>query len=132
MLESMLLIVAGAFLGGFVSGLAGFGTGITALPLWLFAVPPILAGPLVVVCSIIAQAQTLPAIWHAIDFRRAAPFIAGGLVGVPAGTLLLPHVSVTAFKVGVALLLIAYCSFLLLRNVRFHVQWGGRAADAAV
>ena len=132
MLDPVVLIVAGAFVGGFVSGLAGFGTGISALPLWLYAVPPVLAGPLVVVCSIISQVQTLPAIWHAIDFKRALPMIAGGLLGVPAGTLLLPHVSVTAFKLVVAILLIAYCGFMLIRNVRFHIQWGGRAADAAV
>ena len=127
-----LLILAGAFLGGFVSGLAGFGTGITALPLWLYAVPPILAGPLVVVCSIVAQGQTLPAIWHAIDFRRAMPFIVGGLLGVPVGTLILPHVSVDAFKIGVAVLLIVYCGFLLLRGVQFHLRWGGRVAVGVV
>src|ERR1700681_4324325 len=113
MLDPVVLIVAGAFIGGFVSGLTGFGTGITALPLWLYAAPPLLAGPLVVVCSLISQVQTLPAIWHAIDWKRALPFIAGGLLGVPVGALLLPHVSVTAFKLAVALLLIAYCGFLL-------------------
>jgi uncharacterized membrane protein YfcA len=132
MLDPVILLVAGAFIGGFVSGLTGFGTGISALPLWLYAVPPLLAGPLVVICSVISQIQTLPAIWHAIDPKRALPFIAGGLVGVPVGTLLLPHISLTAFKLVVALLLIAYCSFLLLRRIRFHVQWGGRLADGVV
>ena len=80
------LILAGAFAGGLVSGLTGFGTGITAMPFWLAATTPLLASPLVVVCSLVAQFQTLPAIWHAIDFRRARPFIIGGLVGVPLGT----------------------------------------------
>ena len=61
----MLLVLLGALAGGFVLGLAGFGTGITALVLWLQAVPPAVAGPLVVVCSLIGQAQTLPKIWHA-------------------------------------------------------------------
>src|SRR5687768_7710786 len=131
MLDFVLLIV-GALIGGFVSGLMGFGTGISALPLWLYAVPPLLAGPLVVVCSVISQAQTLPSIWHTIDFKRALPFIAGGLLGVPAGTLLLPHVSVTAFKLAVAILLIVYCGFLLLRRIRFNIQWGGRLADGVV
>lgn len=132
MVDPVVLIAVGALLGGFVSGLAGFGTGITALPLWLFAVPPVLAGPLVVVCSVIAQVQTLAGIWREIDIRRALPFIAGGLLGVPVGTLLLPHVSVTTFKVGVAILLIVYCGFLLLRDIQFHVQWGGRVADGVV
>ena len=63
------LILIGAFAGGLVSGLTGFGTGITALPFWLAATTPQLAAPLVVVCSLVAQVQTLPAIWHAIDFN---------------------------------------------------------------
>ena len=129
MVDPIILVVAGAFVGGFVAGLTGFGTGITALPLWLYAVPPVLAGPLVVVCSIVAQVQTLPAIWHAIDFKRVLPFIWGGLLGVPVGTLLLPHISVSAFRLGVGVLLIVYCGFLLMRRIRFHIQWGGRVAD---
>jgi uncharacterized membrane protein YfcA len=126
------LIVAGAFAGGFVSGLAGFGTGVTALPFWLHAVAPALAGPLVVVCSVIAQVQTLPAVWHAIDRKRVAPFIIGGLLGVPAGTLLLARVSPGACRTGVGLLLVCYCSFLLLGQVRLTVRWGGRIADGCV
>jgi uncharacterized membrane protein YfcA len=130
--DPVLLIVAGAFIGGFVSGLTGFGTGLTALPFWLYAVPPLLASPLVIVCSLVSQVQTLPAIWHAVELRRALPFIAGGLLGVPVGALLLPHVSVEAFKMAVGALLIAYCGFLLLRSVRWQVQWGGRIADGVV
>jgi len=123
------LVLAGAFAGGFVSGLTGFGTGITALPFWLYAVPPVLAAPLVVICSLIAQVQTLPAIWHAIDFRRVMPFIVGGLAGVPAGAALLPYVSVATFRIAVGALLVVYCGFLLIGQLRFQLRWGGRIAD---
>lgn len=34
-MQTDLLVLAGAFSGGFVTGLAGFGTGLTALVLWL-------------------------------------------------------------------------------------------------
>lgn len=124
-----ILILAGALAGGYVNGLTGFGTGLTALALWLQAVPPVVAAPLVVICSLIAQVQTLPAIWHAIRWRRILPFVLGGLAGVPMGTALLPLVPVQAFKVLVGGLLIVYCSFMLLRRVRPVVTWGGRAAD---
>jgi len=127
-----LLILAGAFVGGFVSGLTGFGTGITALPFWLFAVGPALAAPLVVVCSVVAHFQTLPAIWHAIDFKRVLPFIVGGIVGVPFGTLLLGHVTVAAFKLTVGVLLVTYCSVLLSGRIRLRLTWGGRIADGLV
>jgi hypothetical protein len=118
MTDIQLLILAGAFTGGFVSGLTGFGTGLTALPFWLAAVTPQLASPLVVVCSLVAQLQTLPAIWHAIDVTRVRPFVIGGLAGVPFGTLLLPYVPVGTFKAGVGLLLIIYCSSVV--SQRFH------------
>lgn len=126
------LILIGALLGGFVSGLTGFGTGLTALPFWLHAVSPVLAAPLVVVCSLVAHVQTLPAIWHAIDLRRVTPFIIGGVAGVPVGTAFLPVVSVVTFKVAVALLLIAYCGFLLAASIRPQIRWGGRIADGFV
>lgn len=44
--EAALVVLAGAFAGGIVSGLTGFGTGITALPVRLTAISLVLAGPL--------------------------------------------------------------------------------------
>lgn len=126
------LILIGAFAGGLVSGLTGFGTGISALPFWLAAVSPQLAAPLVVACSLVAQLQTLPAIWHAIDFRRVRPFIIGGLAGVPPGALLLSYVSAAMFKAGVGVVLIVYCSYMLIGQLSFRLRWGGRIADGAI
>ncbi len=109
------VILAGALAGGFVSGLTGFGTGLTVLAFWLLVVPPSVAAPLVVLCSIIAQLQTLPAIWRSIDWRRVAPFVVGGMVGIPLGTLLLVHAEPGEFKMVVGLLLLVYCSLMLRR-----------------
>lgn len=127
-----IFIVVGALCGGFVSGLTGFGTGLTALTFWLQAVPPVVAGPLVVTCSIIAQVWTLPAIWHAVDWRRSAPFIFGGVIGVPAGTAMLAWASPQGFKLFIGCLLVVYCAFMLLRRSVPRVAWGGGMADGAV
>jgi uncharacterized membrane protein YfcA len=127
-----ILVLCGGFAGGYVSGLTGFGTGLSALPFWLNAVTPVLAAPLVVICSIVAQLQTLPAIWHAIDWRQVLPFVLGGLLGVPAGTLLLSIVSAQAFKLFVGIFLIGYCSFMLARRTAPAINWGGRGADGVV
>ncbi len=54
------LLFLGAFAGGFVSGLAGFGTALMALGIWLYVLPPSLAVPLVLICSVVAQTSTLP------------------------------------------------------------------------
>ena len=128
----VIVILAGALVGGYVSGLAGFGTGLTALVFWLHAVQPVVAGPLVVICSIAAQIQTLPAIWHAIVWRRVVPFSLGGLVGVPVGTALLPLVSLQAFKLLIGCVLITYCSFMLSRRTASKISWGGNRANGIV
>lgn len=86
---TLALILAGALAGGFVNGLTGFGTGLTALPLWLQAVEPVVAAQLVSAASVIGHVSTLPAIWHAIDWRRLAPMLIAGLIGVTILTAML-------------------------------------------
>jgi uncharacterized protein len=125
-------ILAGALVGGYVSGLMGFGTGLAALIFWLHVIQPIVAAPLVLICSIIAQIQTLPAIWHAVVWRRILPFILGGLVGVPIGTKLLDVISLQEFKLLIGCLLIVSCSFMLLRRSPIAVSWGGKIVDGVV
>ena len=132
-MESLeIIVLCGALVGGFVSGLAGFGTGLAALPLWLIGLPPVLAAPLVVVCSVVAQLQTLPTIWRAIEWPRIAPFIAGGFIGVPFGTLLLSEVSLIHFRVFIGCLLIVYCSFMLARKSIPRFTRGGKIADSLI
>src|SRR3982751_2437716 len=82
------ILLAGALAGGFVSGLAGFGTALMALGIWLYKLPPSIAVPLVLICSVSSQISTLPTMWKVLDFKRAAPFVIGGLAGMPIGALL--------------------------------------------
>lgn len=124
-------MLLGALLGGFVNGLTGFGTALTAMPIWLLAVPPTVAAPLAAVCSVIGHVQTLPRMWRLIQWRRALPLIAGGLPGVPIGIAILPHVSLAAFKLGIGIVLTAYCSFMLLVRPTWRIE-GGRLANTLV
>jgi uncharacterized membrane protein YfcA len=130
--DASLVILAGAFVGGLVSGLTGFGTGLVTLPVWLLVIPPLLASPLVVLCSIVGQLQTLPAIWHAIDVRRLAPFVLAGIVGVPLGAWALPHVPAGAFRAGVGVILVVVCGFLLASRTQYRIEGRVRAADAFI
>lgn len=133
MTTELLIVLAGALAGGLVSGLTGFGTAMIALPIWLLVLPVTAGAPLVLVCAVAAQLQTLPAIWHAMDFRRLAPFVAGGAAGVPVGTWLLPHVGASPLRAGAGLLLTLVCGVLLAMRRRPPViRGGGRAADALV
>lgn len=130
--EYFLIVGLGALAGGFVAGLAGFGTGITAMGVWLYALSPAVAATLVVVCSAASQVQTLPKIWHAVEPRRVLPFIIPGLIGVPFGTALLAMVDVKTFKIGIGCLLLAYTANALLVGTRPPSNWGGRPADGTV
>src|SRR3954468_1138034 len=92
------LLLLGALAGGFVSGLVGFGTAMTALGIWLYVLPPSLAVPLVLICSVIAQTSTMPAMWRSFDLPLVWPFIIGGVAGVPLGVLLIAYADPNVFK----------------------------------
>lgn len=126
-----LLVLTGAFLGGLASGLTGFGFGLSSLPLWAFVLAPSLSSPLVLVCSLVAQVQTLPSIWHAIDVRRLAPFVAAGVIGVPLGVWSLQKISPQAFRLGFGGMLVVVCSLLLVLRVEKRRE-SHRAGDALV
>jgi uncharacterized membrane protein YfcA len=125
------IVAVGGLLGGLASGLTGFGFGLTSLPLWAHALAPAVASPLVIVCSIAGQLQTLPKIWHAVDFRRLAPFVVFGLAGVPLGVMLLPMISPEAFRMGLGLLVVISCSVLLWLRITKRRE-SSRAGDALV
>ena len=129
---TLAVVLAGALAGGFANGLTGFGTGLTALPFWLQVVEPVIAAQLASACGVIGQVATLPTIWHAIDWRRLAPTLLAGLVGVPIGIFLLPYVSLGTFKLTVGLVLIAYCSFMLLAAGRIKLTAGRQGAEMVV
>jgi uncharacterized membrane protein YfcA len=112
-LQVLAFIMAGALAGAFVNGLTGFGTALTGLPLWLQAVEPLIAAQLASACSVAGHASTFPAIWRAVAWRRLAPMLVAGLVGIPLGTWVLPLISLGHFKVGLGILLVVYCTFRL-------------------
>jgi uncharacterized protein len=129
---ALVLLFSGALAGGFVAGLAGFGTALIALGIWLYILPPAVAVPLVLLCSIVAQASTLPAILRSIDFGMVWPFLVGGLAGVPVGTVLIEHADPGVFKLSVGVLLLIFPTALYFSRGGFAFTWGGRAADATI
>ena len=128
----LVVLFLGALAGGFVSGLAGFGTALMALGIWLYVLPPSVAVPLVLICSIVAQTSTLPSFWRSIDFSLVWPFLVGGLAGVPLGTMLVAHADPRVFKLSVGVLLLVFPAALYFNRKPIAVSFGGRAADAAI
>jgi uncharacterized protein len=126
------LVVTGALIGGLLNGLTGFGTGLTALPLWLQVLEPVVAAQLVSVASIAGHLSALPALWRETDWRHLGPMLLAGLIGVPMGLWLLPLVKVTVFKLAVGVILICYCLFMLFAAGNLHIRRGHRAAEIGV
>src|SRR5882757_4323774 len=122
----------GALTGGFVTGLAGFGTALTALGIWLYVFPPSVVVPLVLICSIVAQSSTLPSFWRSIDFKLVWPFVIGGVAGVPLGTLLIAHADPHVFKLSIGVLLLVFPTALYFNRDPIAFRFGGRLADAMV
>jgi uncharacterized protein len=102
-----------------------------ALGIWLYAVPPALAVPLVLISSVVAQSASLPSMWRSFDFALIWPFIVGGLAGVPIGTALVAHADPHAFKLGFGLLLLVFPAVLYLQRPMAW-KFGGRPADTVI
>jgi uncharacterized protein len=126
------VLAFGALAGGFVSGLAGFGTALMALGIWLYVMPPSIAVPLVLICSIVAQTSTLPSIWRSIDFRLVWPFLLGGIAGVPLGTMLVAYADPRIFRLSVGVLLLVFPTALYFQRRPMALSVGGRVADTGI
>lgn len=131
-LDQALIVLAGALAGGVVNGLTGFGTAITALGIWVYGISPTAASSLAIICAAVSQTQTLHLIWRSIQWKRVLCFVIPGVVGVPIGTLILPHVDPKIFKLGLGLFLVVYPAYVLVRRRQIEKAWGGRAADRIV
>jgi uncharacterized membrane protein YfcA len=126
------VLMFGALAGGFVSGLAGFGTALMALGIWLYVVTPDVAVQLVLICSVIAQTWTMPSIWRSIDFKLVWPFLVGGLAGVPLGTLLVAYADPRLFKLSVGILLLIFPAALYFQRAPMALSIGGKVADTGI
>src|SRR6202022_3840894 len=124
-------VVLGACAGGFVQGLSGFAFGLVSMAFWAWALTPQLAAPMVVFGSLLGQIRPLGTIRRGFDARRAAPFVAGGLLGMPLGVALLHHLDPVFFKLAIGGFLVVYCPAMLAAGGLPRVEAGGRAADAA-
>jgi uncharacterized membrane protein YfcA len=114
--EMILLIIAGAFAGGFINGLAGFGTGLFALGWWLAAMPALDAVVLVIIMSLVGGTQGLFAVRNAIDMPVIWRFLLPALPGIGLGYMLLDHINITILKLVVAALLTLFGGFFAFRR----------------
>lgn len=132
-LLTLCLLFAGALVAGFVSGYAGFGTGLIASGFWFLALPAASVPPLIVITSVTAQIIALVRLRQYFNWQMVAPYLAGGIAGVPAGVLTLHLASPTMLRITVGVCLVLYASVQLSRIRRLTIRtWGGKGSDVAV
>jgi uncharacterized protein len=123
------LFLLAAFIGGFASGLAGFAMGFVVSGIWLHVITPIQTTTLIVGYGLWTQGYGVWKLRHSLSWRNVAPFIAGGTIGVPIGTMLLTYIDPAYLRSGVGLLLVLYSVYGLAQPA-FKPLRAGVAADS--
>ena len=114
--ELILFCILGGVAGGFINGLAGFGTALFALGWWLQVLPPVQAVALSVLLSAITGVQGVALVRRSIVWPRLLRFLLPAIIGVPVGLRLLSEIDAPTLKIVVAGFLIAYGGFFAFRR----------------
>ena len=127
-------LIIGAAAGGIINGLAGFGTALLSLGIWLQVLPPSQAVPVVVVMSVVSGLQGVWIVREEIKVakRRLAAFLLPALVGVPLGTVALGFISATLLKLTISAFMILYGVFFAFRRSLPRLERPTPLADALV
>ncbi|MET3495850.1 sulfite exporter TauE/SafE family protein [Variovorax boronicumulans] len=125
-------VIVGAVLAGFVQGLSGFAFGMVAMSVWAWTLEPQLAAVLALFGALTGQVIAALTVRRAFDKSLLWPFVLGGLVGVPFGVWLLPHLDLVVFKLCLGVLLALWCPAMLMSQHLPKVAFGGRIADGVV
>jgi uncharacterized membrane protein YfcA len=131
-MDTLYIVVAlGAALAGFVQGLSGFAFAMVAMAVWAWWVDPQLAAAMAVFGGFSGQLLAALTVRRGFDVKLLAPFVIGGLAGIPVGIGILPLLDLNLFKLALGALLAVICPVMLVAHRLPRVSGGGRVADAA-
>lgn len=114
--EFIFYLLLGAAAGGFINGLAGFGTALFALGWWLQVMPPLQAVAVVLAMSVISGIQGVVVVRRAIQWPRLLRFLIPALIGIPIGLQILERINADHLKIVVAVFLLIYGGFFAFRR----------------
>ncbi len=109
------VFVLSTFVGGVVSGLAGFAFGLVVSGLWLQIITPLETTTLIVSYALLLQAYGIWRLRQSFNWRHVIPMLIGSAVGSPIGVWLLHLTHPLYLRLGVGILLVAYSLYGLLR-----------------
>ena len=109
----LLILLSGAFLGAFVQGATGFGSGLLINAFWLHIMEPTHAIPLNVVTSLFISGVPIYKLRKKLDFSKLKQFAIFGVVGIPIGMYLLVISDPSKLKFSIGILLVIYALITL-------------------
>ena len=124
-MEVFLIVALGAAVAGFVQGLSGFAFGMVAMSFWAWVLEPQLAAVLSVFGSLTGQVIAAFTVRREFHWKTLEPFIIGGLMGIPMGVYVMPHLNMDWFKFGLGCLLVLWCPAMLLSARLPRITLGG-------
>jgi uncharacterized membrane protein YfcA len=114
--NTILVLALGAALAGFAQGLSGFGFGLVAMSVWAWTIDPKLAAVMSVFGALTGQILTAFTVRRAFNIKQVLPFVIGGLMGIPIGIIILPHLNIYLFKLVLGILLVIWCPSMLFSS----------------
>lgn len=126
---SIAWIIVGAATAGFVQGLTGFGFALVAMSFWAWVLDPKLAAVLAVFGGLSGQVLAVFRVRRGFNWQLAGPFVLGGLLGLPLGLWLLPHLDAESFRAGIGALLALWCPLMLFSSRLPQLRFGRRHAN---
>lgn len=126
------LLIAGAAAAGFVQGLSGFAFSLVAMSFWAWGIEPRLAGLLAVFGGLTGQIVSALSLRRGLNLPLLWPYLAGGLLGIPLGVVVLRNVDPLLFRAMLGLLLVTWCPAMLFSSRLPALRHGGRLADGVV
>ncbi|AQU82760.1 MULTISPECIES: sulfite exporter TauE/SafE family protein [unclassified Halomonas] len=126
------IVVLGAIVAGFVQGLSGFAFGLTAMSFWVWVLDPKLAAALAVFGALTGQIIAAVTVRRGFSVSRLAPFLFGGLLGIPLGVAVLPALDIELFKAILGGFLVLWCPLMLAAKNMPRITAGGKVADGLI
>ena len=127
----LLILLSGAFLGAFVQGATGFGSGLLINAFWLHIMEPTHAIPLNVVTSLFISGVPIYKLRKKLDFSKLKQFAIFGVVGIPIGMYLLVISDPSKLKFSIGILLIIY-ALLMLKISSFSINVNNKSINNLV
>jgi uncharacterized membrane protein YfcA len=115
-------VLAVIFFATLIRSAFGFGEALIAVPLLALLIPVEVAAPLAVLVSITVAVVIVLEDWHKVHFGSAWRLVLSTLFGIPLGLWLLTAVDEAIVKAVLAIVIIAFSTYCLVRRTPLELR----------